>query len=169
MPIPTSRSSISPMPSRWRGRLVGQQRHGEAEHAVHLRLLAPEGAADRDPVDRRRGVPLGRLPAQVLVDPALDDPEDRLAGRTLALVPGEAAVEPAVGALGGTGRVVAIGVRRRALVEGQGDVGAERRLDPHRLLGPEEAVRAVEQRLEGDPLLGDLDLGSARRRSRAVP
>ena len=167
--IPTSRSSISPMPSRWRGASSGSSGSREAEHAVHLLLLAPQRAADRDPVDPGRRRPLGRFAAQVLVDPALDDPEDRLVGRALPRVPLEAAVEPAVGALGRARRVVAVGVGRGALVEGEGDVRAERRLDPHRLLGAEEAVGAVEQRLERHPLFGDLDLRAARRRCRAAP
>jgi hypothetical protein len=38
--------------------LVGQQRDREAEDGVHLRLLPPERAADRDPVDGGRAVPL---------------------------------------------------------------------------------------------------------------
>jgi hypothetical protein len=96
------------------------------------------------------------------VHPALDDPEDRLAGGALALVPGQAAVEPAVGALGGACRVLTIGVCRRALVEGQRDVRGQGGLDPHRLLRAEEAVRAVEQGLERDTLLGDLHLRAAR-------
>jgi hypothetical protein len=95
------------------------------------------------------------------VDPALDDPEDGLSGRPLLLVPGEAAVEPPVGALGRPGGVVAVGVEGGALVEGEGDVRAERRLDRHRLLRAEKPVRAVEQGLERDPPLGDLDLRTA--------
>ena len=69
--------------------------------------------------------------------------EDRLARRPLALVPLEAAVEPAVGALGRAGRVLAVGVVGRALVEDEGDVGAERRLHLHRDLGRDEQLGAV--------------------------
>ena len=55
-------------------------------------------------------------------------------------VPVEAAVEPAVGALGRAGGVVAVGVEGRALVEDEGDVGAERRLHLHRDLGRDEQL-----------------------------
>ena len=87
---------------------------------------------------------LRRLAPQVLVDAALDDPEDRLAALApRCVVPVEAAVEPAVGALGRAGRVVAVGVVGRALVEDEGDVGAERRLHLHRDLGRDEQLGAV--------------------------
>src|ERR687891_526186 len=115
-----------------------------------------------DPGERRRRDALDRVAAQILVDAALDYPEHRLVRGALPLVPLEAAIEPAVGSLCGARRVVAIGVRRRALVEGERDVGAERGLDPHRLLRAEKAVRAVEERPEGDTLLGDLHLRPAR-------
>ena len=89
-------------------------------------------------------------------------PKTAWRGRPLPLVPVETAAEPALGALGGARGVVAVGVDRRALVEGQGDVGTERRLDPHRVLRPEEAIGAVEEGAEGDPVLGDLHLGPSR-------
>src|SRR6266487_4185028 len=79
-------------PEQVTGRLIREQRDGEAEHAVHLLLVAPQGPTDRDPIDFRRARALGRETAQVLVDAALDDPEDRLARRGLALVPVEAAI-----------------------------------------------------------------------------
>ena len=81
-----------------------------------------------------------RLAAQVLVDAALDDPEDGLALGPLALVPLEAAVEPAMRPLHRARRVVAVGVVGRALVEDQGDVGAELRLHLHRDLGRDEEL-----------------------------
>src|SRR5204862_7483414 len=83
-------------------------------------------------------------------------------------MPGDAAVEPAMGPLGGARRVVAVRVKGGALVEGERDVRAERRLDPHGFLRPEKAARAVEQRLERDALLGDLDLRPTRRGAAAT-
>ena len=62
-----------------------------------------------------------------------------------------------MGALGRAGGVVAVGVVGRALVEGERDVGAERRLHLHRLLRPEEALGSVEVGAEADALLGDLE------------
>ncbi len=144
-------------PEQVLGRRLGQQRRGHRQDVVHLRLVAPEGAADREPVDASLGDPLRRFPPQVLVDAALDDPEDRLALGPLALVPLEAAVEPAVGALGRAGGVVAVGVEGRALVEDEGDVGAERRLHLHRDLGRDEELGAVAVGAEAGALLGDLD------------
>src|SRR5262249_34753681 len=123
---------------------------------------APQRAADSDPVDAARRHRLRRLAPQVLVDPALDDPEYGLARRPLGLVPLEAAVEPAVGALGRARRVGAVGGERRALVEGERDVGSERGLDLHRALGAEEVLAAVAHRAEADPILCDLDVGPTR-------
>ena len=144
------------------------------EHAAHLLLVAAEGAADRDPVDAGRGDALRRSLPQVLVDAALDDPEDRLAPRPVRVVPVEAAVEPAVGALGRARGVVAVGVEGRALVEDEGDVGAQRGLDPHRLLRAQEPLGAVDVGAEAHPLLGDVEdravpAALARWRLRAAP
>jgi hypothetical protein len=127
-------------------------------HLVHLRLGLTERAADGDPAAARRGDGLRRLAPQVLVHPTLDDAVDELllGARPVRVlrVPAQAALEPAVRALGGAGGVLAADVERRALVEDEGDVRAERRLDLHRRLGPEEALRAVEIGAEGDaPLL----------------
>ena len=72
-------------------------------------------------------------------------------------VPGEAAVEPAVGALGRARGVLAGDVERRALVEHERDVGAERGLDLHRGLRRHEALGAVEVGAEAHALLGDLE------------
>ena len=155
--MPASRSSTSPMPSRCLGAASGSSGAVIAEHLAHLGLVAAEGAADRQAVDAGGGDGLGRLAPQVLVDAALDDAEDRLARRPLALVPLEAAVEPAVGALGRAGGVVAVGVEGRALVEDQGDVGAERRLHLHRDLGRDEQLGAVAVGAEVHPLLLDRD------------
>ena len=137
-----------------------QERNGQLEHSRHLVLVAAERAADRDAVDRRGAYALGRAPAKLLVDAALDDPEDGLTRWSLALVPLEAAVQPAVGPLGRPGGVVQIGVIRRALVEDQRDVGAERGLDAHRLLGAHEALDSVQVGAKAHPLLGDVEDGA---------
>ena len=63
------------------GGVRGQHRNGHRQHAVHLRLVAAEGPADREPVDGRARDRLGGLAAQVLVHAALDDPEHGLARR----------------------------------------------------------------------------------------
>ena len=144
-------------PEQVLGRVRRQQRRRQPEHAAHLLLVAPQGAADRDPVDPRLGDELRRGPAQVLVDPALDDPEDGLARRALTLVPGEAAIEPAVGALGRARGVVTIRVIRGALVEGEGDVGRQRRLHLHRGLRREEVLGAVAVGAKTDAPFLDLD------------
>ena len=134
-----------------------QQRRGQREAPPHLLLVAAEGAADRDPVDRSLRDRLRRLPPQVLVDAALDDPEDRLALGAARLVPFEAAAEPAMGALHRARRVVAVGVVRRALVEDEGDVGAELRLHLHRDLGRDEELRPVAVGAKPGSLLVDPD------------
>ena len=144
-------------PQEMLGRVSRQERDGQLEHARHLVLVAAERAADRDAVDRRGAYALGRAPAKLLVDAALDDPEDGLPRWSLALVPLEAAVQPAVGPLGRPGGVVQIGVVRRALVEDERDVGAERGLDSHRLLGPHEALDPVKVGAKAHPLLGDVE------------
>ena len=69
----------------------------------------------------------------------------------------QAAVQPAVGALRRARRVVARRVERRALVEHQRDVRAERGLDLHRGLGTHEAGRAVDVGAEADALLLDAE------------
>ena len=116
-------------PEQVLGRRLGQERRGHRQHRGHLLLVAAEGAADRDAVDAGLGDVCGRFAAQVLVGAALDDPNTAWRAGPLSLVPGEAAVEPAMGALGRAGGVLAVGVEGRALVEDEGDVGAERRLD----------------------------------------
>ena len=60
-------------------------------------------------------------------------------------------------ALGRAGRVVAVDVERRALVEGERDVGAQRRLDLHRGLGAHELLVAVDVGAEAHALLADLE------------
>ena len=70
-------------------------------------------------------------------------------------VPVQAAAQPAVRALGGARGVVAVDVERRALVEDQRDVGAERGLDLHARLGRHEVLGAVEVGAEAHALLLD--------------
>ena len=126
-------------PEQVLGRRLGQQRRGEGEHLAHLRLVAAQGAADRQAVDARpRRPPRADSRRRSSWTPPWTIPKTRLARAALLLVPGEAAVEPAMRALGRAGRVVAVGVKGRALVEGQGDVGAELRLHLHRDLGRDE-------------------------------
>ncbi len=139
--MPARRSSTSPMPSRCFGASTGSRGAVSASTLAHLLLVAAERAADRDAVDVGLGHRLGGLAPQVLVHAALHDPEDRLSRWALARVPVEAAAEPAVGALHRARRVLAIGVVGRALVEDEGDVGAELRLDLHRDLRRDEAAR----------------------------
>ena len=73
--------------------------------------------------------------------------------------------QPAVGALGRARGVVAADVERRALVEGERDVGAERRLHLHRGLGRDEALAAVDVGAEAHALLLDREdrAGALRR------
>ncbi len=136
-------------------RLLGQRPQRPADDLAHLLLRVPERAADRDPVHVGRGDVGGRLGAQVLVDAALHDPVERLPGGRVLALPGDAAVEPAVRALHRAGGVVALDVERRALVEGERDVRAERRLDLHRGLRAHEALAAVEVGAEAHALLLD--------------
>ncbi|GBD46745.1 hypothetical protein HRbin41_01577 [bacterium HR41] len=135
--------------------LVGQAAHRPADDVPHLRLVAPERPADRYAVDvARQQVGLGAL-AQVLPHASLDDAEERLPGRRVGALPGDAAVKPAVGALERAGGVVAPGVERRALVEGEGDVGPERRLYRHRPFRRQHLHGAVDVRAEARALLVD--------------
>ena len=122
----------------------------------HLRLVLAQRAADRDPAERvaRRDRLRGGA-AQVLVGAALDDPVDGLALGPVLGVPLQAAIQPAVRALGRARGVLAVGVERRALVEDQRDVRAERGLDLHRGLGAHELRRAVEVGAEAHALLLD--------------
>ena len=111
---------------------------------------------------------LRRLDPQVLVDAALDDPVDELALGPVLGVPVQAALQPAVRALGRARGVVAVDVERRALVEDEREVGAERGLDLHRGLGPHELLGAVEVGAEAHAVLLDgedpaVALGRRRR------
>jgi hypothetical protein len=137
--------------------LFGQTGQRPSHHPAHLLLLLPERASDRDPVHARAGDVRGRLRAEVLVDAALHDPEEELSGRRVLTAPGDAAVEPPVRALHRARRVVALHVERRALVEGERDVRAERCLDLHRGLRPHEALTPVGVGAKANALLGDRD------------
>ena len=74
-----------------------------------------------------------------------------------------------MGSLHRTGGVLAVGAIRRALVEDQGDVGAELRLDLHRSLRREELLGAVDVGAEADALLADLEDAAVERRPAAPP
>ena len=144
-------------PEQVLGRRLGQQRRGEGEHLAHLRLVAPQGAADRQAVkcglrDRLRGVA-----PKVLVDPALDDPEHGLAPRPILLMPPEAAIEPSMRPLRRSSRVIPLGVKRSALVKGQCDVRPQLRLHLHRDLGRDEQRGPVPVGAKPNPLLLDRD------------
>ena len=136
------------------GCLVGQAPQRPADHGLHLLLGLAERAAYRYALGRGRRHALGRLRPQVLVHPALDDAHEQLLGLGVLAPPAHAAVQPAVGPLHGAGGVVAVGVRGRALVEGQRDVRAQLRLDLHRGLGAHEALGAVEVGAKEHALLG---------------
>ena len=173
---------MSPIPSRWRGR-SGREPvelgRGPVHHLVHLRPCP--GPASRRSRSRRSALAATTAvdsTPQVALGAALDDPVDGLRRRPLALVPAQAALQPAVGALHRAGDVVAGDVKRRALVEHERDVGAQRGLDRHRGLGADEPLAAVEVGAKAHPLLLDrqdrpVRLGAAarppaRRRSRAA-
>ena len=168
--MPPSRSSTSPIPSRCLGASSGSSGAVIAEHrrasppcrgrgCRRSRSRRPPAAETPRPI--RAAGPRGRRPGRSRRPPGAPGP--------LALVPVEAAVEPAVGALGRAGGVVAVGVEGRALVEDEGDVGAERRLHLHRDLGRDEQLRAVAVGAEADALLGRSRPPSrARRRAAAA-
>jgi hypothetical protein len=69
--------------------------------------------------------------------------------------PANAALEPAVRALRRGGGVVAVGMERCALVEGEHDVGVQLGLHGHRDLRADEALRAVDVGAEADAVLLD--------------
>ncbi len=79
-------------------------------------------------------------------------------------MPIEAALEPAMRALGRPGGVVVVGAERRALVEGEGDVGAEPGLYLHRALRREEVLAAVDVGAEANPVLADVEDAAVERR-----
>ena len=155
---PRMRSSTSPIPSRWRG-LSGAWASSscvvQSTTSYICGLSSPSEPPIATPPVRARGDGLRRAAAKILVHAALDDPVDDLALGSVLVVPGQAALEPAVGALGRALRVLAADVERRALVEDQRDVGAERGLDRHRGLGAHEQLVAVDVGPEGHALLLD--------------
>ena len=161
-PIAFSRSSGSPIPSRCLGASTGSIGAVISSTPCISSLSRPSVPPIARPSTAAAGDRLGRCSAQVLVDSPLHDPEHGLRGRPLVGVPVETAIEPAMGALGRARRVLAVGVIRRALVEGERDVRAERGLDRHRLLGSHEPLGAVDVGAEGDPALGDLEHSAGR-------
>ena len=150
--------------------VLGQVRRRPVHDLVHAVLVGAERAADRDAVDGARGDRLGGLDPQVLVDAALDDAVDELALGPVGGVPVQAALQPAVRALGRARRVLARDVERRALVEDEREVGAQRGLDLHRRLGAHELLGAVEVGAEAHALLLDReDAPGAVRPHRRAP
>ena len=122
---------------------------------MHLGLLAPEGATDRDPVGAAGGYGLSGLPAQVMLDPSLNDAIHRLVLGPVLFVPTKATVEPSMGAGRRALGVLARDMKRRALVEGERDVGPQRGLHRHRSLRPEEPLTAVDIGAEPHAVLVD--------------
>ena len=169
---PAIRSSISPIPSRWRGPVLGQHRRRPADDLVHLRLVGAERAADRDPVagargDRsarsRRAGPRGRRPARSRRRAGPRGRARACQSRQRSSQRCVRSVERAV--------YSRLDVERRALVEDERDVRAEVGLDLHRGLRAHEALGAVDVGAEAHALLLDAR-GSgrcARRRARRVP
>ncbi|MPM47030.1 hypothetical protein SDC9_93738 [bioreactor metagenome] len=145
-------------------RLVGRQLVADpADDGAQVRLLQrPTDAepVESAPVDRHLGQAAGGGPAQVLVLGALDHPEQRLVRPADPLLGqpsmlDQATPGPAPGALDRL-HLVRPGVhQRRQLVEGEHDVGAQLVLDPHRHLGGEAELIAVEVGEEGHPVLVD--------------
>ena len=66
-----------------------------AHDLVHLVLVLPQRAADRDALAAAARDGLGGLLAQVAVDATLHDPEDELAVGAVGGVPVQAAAQPA--------------------------------------------------------------------------
>ena len=151
---PRTRSSTSPIPEQVARLGLRQLLDRPLDDLEHLRLVLAERPADRDPGDVTRGDLLGGGAAEVLGSRPARSRRRPALGPVLR-VPRQAAIEPAVRALRRARRVVAVGVERRALVEDQRDVRAERGLHRHRGLGPHELGRAVEVGAEAHPLLLD--------------
>ena len=146
------------MPSRWRGRSGATRSSSAVVQSTTSCICAlswPSEPPIGDPVTAAGGDRAGGDHPQVVLHPALDDPVDGLAVGPVALVPVQAARQPAVGALHRARRVVAGDVKRRALVEHQRDVRAQRRLHGHRGLGTHEPLAAVQVGAKADPLLLD--------------
>ena len=149
---------MSPMPSRWRGLLSTAPPRTAVVHPTTsyiCSLSAPSDPPMATPPAAEAATVSAEDDPQVLVDTALDDAVDELLRGAVLRVPGQASLEPAVRALGRARRVVAIDVKRRALVEDQRDVGPQRRLDLHARLRCHEPLGAVEVRAEPHAVLLD--------------
>ncbi len=91
-------------------------------------------------------------PPQRRVDAALHDPEQRLIGPRVS---SQATLGPGVGARHGRGHLSGRQRRIHQLVEGHGDVAAQRLLDLDRALGREALARPVQVAGEGHAVVVD--------------
>ena len=138
--------------------VVRQQRADELQHLVHLlRRLPHRQAADRVAFGvELRGV-VGRLPAQVGIDAALQDGEKglRVAVERLRLAEAfRVALQPGLREIETLARVGVVGVAGAALVQRHHDVGADDALRVHVVLRGEDVARAVDVALEGATFRG---------------
>ena len=137
---PAIRSSTSPMPEQ-----VARLAPGRCRSSSLGRSSRPPRTSAACPAPSEPPI---AIPAQALAATVCADSRRRSArprpGRSrrrpgragpCSVVPAQAALEPAVGALGRARGVLARDVERRALVEHERDVRAQRRLDLHRGLG----------------------------------
>ena len=136
IPIPTSRSSTSPIPSRCRGASTGSSGIVNARTPCISSLSRPRVPPIAIPSIAAAAIPSADSRRRSSWIPPWTMPKTAWPRRALLAVPVEAAAEPAMGALRRARGVVAVGVEGRALVEDQRDVGAE--LPP----GPPSSPRA---------------------------
>ena len=131
----------SPMPMKYRGLRLGEQRCRPLDTVEHLLLRLADGeAAERVAVERERDDLLGRASSQLRIGRALCDPEAKLAVRAGSV--GLAASPVGRDANG------ALELRRRcgggeADVEAHRDVGAQPALDLGDALGREARLGSV--------------------------
>ena len=165
---PRMRSSTSPMPSRWRGRasLAAAPRSpsrrprtsAPCRRRASRRSRSRRRRARRPPASTRCAGPRRRRPAR----------SRRRAGRSGRARSCQARQRSSQRCVRSVerARVVAVDVERRALVEDERDVRAQRRLDLHRGLRAHEPLRAVDVGAEAHALLVDR---RAPGRARFVP
>ena len=130
-----------------------------------LARLADAEAADGVAVEVHLDQPFGALAAQVVVHAALHDPEQALRAAIELVVPGnlvlvcaeviERAPRPGHGQAQAFLGAAALGRVFGALVEGHGDVGAQRDLHIHGVLGRKEVAAAVQMRPEAHAFVRD--------------
>ena len=163
-----SRTCRSPGPRRRSGR---RSRRSPADDAAGRAPGAPArpsssrrpGASGPCPgrASRRSAMPSAREAATVWAEtirrscstPPWTIAYTACSARSVTIMPVQTALQPPMGALHRPGRVVAGHVKRRALVEDERDVRAERGLDRHRRLRPHEAHAPVQVGAEPHALL----------------